>query len=275
MTPSTAGSLIASTMMSLPSQSTPTLPTCSASAGRAKPMLRRTRERKADAASESPVVGKRRPSLSWVRPPLQAAGEQRQDASLQPDRRAIGMADDCRQSKIAWASLLPATAASAPADRHVLSMAEPDACADRRAAAIHEWNPRCHDALYPRRHPRRHGGGHRLGHLPLVSRALWRRAYGAPFTLVDQNGAAITEAAFRGHPSVVFFGFTNCPEICPTTLAEMDGWLKQIGDEGKDIHAYFVSVDPERDTPEVMKTMSATSRTASSASPASPTRSPR
>src|SRR3954470_953926 len=77
--------------------------------------------------------------------------------------------------------------------------------------------------------------------------------YGAPFALVDQNGAPITEAAFRGHPSAIFFGFTNCPEICPTTLAEMDGWLKEMGDEGKDIHAYFVTIDPERDTVDVMK----------------------
>jgi protein SCO1/2 len=77
--------------------------------------------------------------------------------------------------------------------------------------------------------------------------------YGAPFTLVDENGAPITEAAFRGQPSVVFFGFTHCPEVCPTTLYEMDGWLKALGDEGKTIRAYFVSIDPERDTPEVMK----------------------
>ena len=77
--------------------------------------------------------------------------------------------------------------------------------------------------------------------------------YGAPFTLVDQNGAEITEAAFRDHPTLLFFGFTNCPEICPTTLFELDGWLKQIGDEGKDINAYFISIDPERDTPEVLK----------------------
>ena len=76
--------------------------------------------------------------------------------------------------------------------------------------------------------------------------------YGAPFTLVDQNGAEITEAAFRGHPTALFFGFTHCPEVCPTTLFELDGWLKKIGDEGKDIRAYFVSIDPERDTPEVM-----------------------
>lgn len=78
------------------------------------------------------------------------------------------------------------------------------------------------------------------------------RAFGAPFTLVDQKGAAITEAAFRGQPSAVFFGFTHCPEVCPTTLVELDGWLKQLGNEGKNIRAYFVSIDPERDTPELM-----------------------
>jgi protein SCO1/2 len=76
--------------------------------------------------------------------------------------------------------------------------------------------------------------------------------FGAPFTLVDQRGDQITETAFRGAPSAVFFGFTHCPEVCPTTLFELDGWLKQLGDEGKDIRAYFVSVDPERDTPELL-----------------------
>lgn len=88
----------------------------------------------------------------------------------------------------------------------------------------------------------------------------WYRArtapggFGAPFTLVDQRGAPITEAAFRGQPSALFFGFTHCPEVCPTTLFELDGWLKQLGPEGKDIKAYFISIDPERDTPEVMNT---------------------
>ncbi len=78
------------------------------------------------------------------------------------------------------------------------------------------------------------------------------QSFGAPFTLVDQHGEEITEAAFRGQPSAVFFGFTHCPEVCPTTLYEMDGWLDQLGSEGEDIRAYFVSVDPERDTPEIM-----------------------
>lgn len=80
------------------------------------------------------------------------------------------------------------------------------------------------------------------------------KPYGEPFTLVDQKGAPVTEAAFRGHPSVVFFGFTHCPEVCPTTLFELAGWLKTMGDDGKNLHAYFVTVDPERDTPEIMNT---------------------
>ena len=77
-------------------------------------------------------------------------------------------------------------------------------------------------------------------------------AYGAQFELVDQKGQAITQADFRAQPSAVFFGFTHCPEVCPTTLFELDGWLKELGDDGKNIRAFFVSVDPERDTPEIM-----------------------
>lgn len=78
--------------------------------------------------------------------------------------------------------------------------------------------------------------------------------FGAPFALTDQAGQPITEAALRGHPSAVFFGFTHCPEVCPTTLLEMAGWLNTLGEEGKNISAYFVSIDPERDTPEIMNT---------------------
>ncbi|MDQ0997822.1 protein SCO1/2 [Phyllobacterium ifriqiyense] len=76
---------------------------------------------------------------------------------------------------------------------------------------------------------------------------------GTPFNLIDQNGAPITEAAFKGHPTALFFGFTHCPEVCPTTLFEMAGLLNTLGDEGKDLRVFFISVDPERDTPEVMK----------------------
>jgi protein SCO1/2 len=78
------------------------------------------------------------------------------------------------------------------------------------------------------------------------------RAFGAPFTLVEGSGEPITEAAFKGAPSALFFGFTHCPEVCPTTLFELDGWLNQLGDEGKNIQAYFITIDPERDTPELV-----------------------
>ncbi|MGL4487932.1 MAG: SCO family protein [Rhizobiaceae bacterium] len=77
--------------------------------------------------------------------------------------------------------------------------------------------------------------------------------YGAPFKLVDMNGEPITEAAFQGQPTAVFFGFTHCPEVCPTTLFDMKGWFDKLGDEGKHIKAYFISIDPERDTPELLK----------------------
>ena len=74
--------------------------------------------------------------------------------------------------------------------------------------------------------------GGRLRHLPVVPDALWRRAVRRAFHAGRPEGRAeITEAAFRGHPTALFFGFTHCPEVCPTTLFELDGWLKQLGDE--------------------------------------------
>ena len=76
---------------------------------------------------------------------------------------------------------------------------------------------------------------------------------GAPFSLVDHDGASITEAAFKGHPSLLFFGFTHCPEICPTTVYEMEGWLAELGPEADGLRAFFVTVDPERDTPEALR----------------------
>lgn len=76
--------------------------------------------------------------------------------------------------------------------------------------------------------------------------------YGGAFSLIDQNGQPITEAALRGHPTMVFFGFTHCPEICPTTLFEMSQWFEELGDAGRDLKAYFFTVDPERDTPELL-----------------------
>lgn len=74
----------------------------------------------------------------------------------------------------------------------------------------------------------------------------------AQFDLVDQFGKPVDEAVFTGQPSLLFFGFTHCPEVCPTTLAEISGWLEAVGEEGSDLKAYFVTVDPERDTPAIL-----------------------
>jgi len=76
--------------------------------------------------------------------------------------------------------------------------------------------------------------------------------YGVAFNLIDQDGQPISETAFRGHPTAIFFGFTHCPEICPTTLYEMNGWFESLGDDGKNIEAYFITIDPERDRPEIL-----------------------
>ena len=70
--------------------------------------------------------------------------------------------------------------------------------------------------------------------------------------MVTAQGESFTKNSLKGHPSAVFFGFTHCQEVCPTTLAEIAHWFEQLGDDGKDLKAYFVSVDPERDTPEVI-----------------------
>lgn len=76
--------------------------------------------------------------------------------------------------------------------------------------------------------------------------------FGVPFQLVDQNGQPITEQALRGKPTALFFGFTHCPEVCPTTLFELAGWMDTVDPNGETLQAYFVTIDPERDTPEIL-----------------------
>lgn len=78
-------------------------------------------------------------------------------------------------------------------------------------------------------------------------------AIGGPFSLVDQTGKPVTEADLKGKPSLMFFGFTHCPDICPTALFDMTQVYKALGRDGDKVQAYFVSVDPERDTPEILK----------------------
>lgn len=76
--------------------------------------------------------------------------------------------------------------------------------------------------------------------------------YGVPFKLTDDIGAPITEQTLDGHPSLVYFGYTHCPEVCPTTLYEMAGWIKTLGPAADGLKAYFFTVDPERDTVKIM-----------------------
>ncbi|WJH41684.1 SCO family protein [Aliirhizobium terrae] len=77
-------------------------------------------------------------------------------------------------------------------------------------------------------------------------------AFDADFSLVDDRGEAVDKSLFKGSPSLVYFGYTNCPEVCPTTLFEVAGYLQALGDEGKSLKTYFFTIDPERDTPSVM-----------------------
>ena len=72
---------------------------------------------------------------------------------------------------------------------------------------------------------------------------------GGPFAMVDHTGRAVTEADFRGRPALLFFGFTHCPDVCPTELATMTAALDLLGPAGERVVPVFVSVDPERDTP--------------------------
>lgn len=75
---------------------------------------------------------------------------------------------------------------------------------------------------------------------------------GGPFELINHRGETITEAVMKDRLHAIFFGFTNCPDICPTTLYETAGWLKALDQDAEKIDFYFFSVDPERDTPEIL-----------------------
>jgi protein SCO1 len=78
-------------------------------------------------------------------------------------------------------------------------------------------------------------------------------AIGGPFSLTDQNGRTVTDRDLRGHPFLVFFGFTHCPDVCPTSLFEISEVLGKLGPDAQKVSAVFVTIDPERDTPAAMK----------------------
>jgi protein SCO1/2 len=78
-------------------------------------------------------------------------------------------------------------------------------------------------------------------------------AIGGPFQLSDQSGATVTEKSLQGKPTLIFFGFTHCPDVCPTALFEISEILRAMGKDADGVNAYFISVDPERDNKEAMK----------------------
>lgn len=78
-------------------------------------------------------------------------------------------------------------------------------------------------------------------------------AIGGPFRLIDQNGQAITDQDLKGRPFLVFFGFIRCPDICPTTLFEVSEVMHALGRDADRTAALFITVDPERDTPAMLK----------------------
>jgi protein SCO1/2 len=79
-------------------------------------------------------------------------------------------------------------------------------------------------------------------------------AIGGPFTLTDYNGKRVTDADFRGKPTLIYFGYTYCPDVCPTSLLLMQTAVDQLGkDAAQHINMLFITVDPERDTPAVLK----------------------
>jgi protein SCO1/2 len=75
---------------------------------------------------------------------------------------------------------------------------------------------------------------------------------GGPFSLVDASGKRVTEKAFAGKPMLVYFGFTNCPDVCPAGLQVIAAALDRLGDKASGVTPIFITVDPERDTPEML-----------------------
>ncbi len=78
-------------------------------------------------------------------------------------------------------------------------------------------------------------------------------AIGGPFQLTDQNGKAVTDKSLKGKPTLIFFGYTHCPDVCPTSLFEISEVMRALGKDADKVNAFFVSVDPERDSQSVMK----------------------
>jgi protein SCO1 len=88
---------------------------------------------------------------------------------------------------------------------------------------------------------------------PLSSSGPQVAAIGGPFRLINQDGQTVTDQDFRGRPFLAFFGFTHCPDVCPTTLFEVSEIIRNLGADADRVRAVFFTVDPERDTPAALK----------------------
>jgi protein SCO1/2 len=77
---------------------------------------------------------------------------------------------------------------------------------------------------------------------------------GGTFHLVDQNGRPVSDQDLHGKPTVMFFGYTYCPDVCPTTLTDMTAWLKALGPDADRLNMVYVTIDPERDTAARLRT---------------------
>ena len=90
----------------------------------------------------------------------------------------------------------------------------------------------------------RHTGGQSAGNASV----------GGPFTLVDDNGATVTDKTLAGKPYAIYFGYTFCPDVCPTTLLDMSRWIGKLGPAADKLNYVFVTIDPDRDTPQLLHT---------------------
>lgn len=101
-------------------------------------------------------------------------------------------------------------------------------------------------------------GGEKSAAAPAVENCILENAdgVGGPIELVDSNGSTVTQADFAGEPAVIYFGFTHCPDICPTSMYSLAAALEEPG--GYDVQPVLISLDPERDTPAVMRAYTAT-----------------
>ncbi|MET0547003.1 MAG: SCO family protein [Caulobacterales bacterium] len=96
-------------------------------------------------------------------------------------------------------------------------------------------------------------GGKKEDGLPAACTGKSSSAIGGPFSLIDQNGRRVTEADFQGRPSLFYFGFTFCPDVCPLTLSNLKLVANELGPDAAKMSTVFVTVDAARDTPDALK----------------------